>query len=449
MTLFTSTVLVVTGVVWLLVILNRVIGANRRARERPHHESTTTVHLVICLAWAFAVLPSALGLLQRGRSDHQFIAADVTPVQSWLQTGISAALILCCCRLIVENINRAPSASVLRLGALLAPWIGLELFGGLSAGYVSGQQFVLYPLVMLALWLAAPPLAVARTVGVLGATTALASIVAAAVSPLALVDGGAPGAEKAILGDGSLLLAGPYSAANTFGLTLALAAPCLLLLERRWLRVAGLLVIAYALLWTAGRTSLFAAGAGLAVYFLTPRIRLRRLFYGLVLAAGTALAVATPFLVDDAGAYTSRGLVWITSIDEWRRNHLWFGSGPLYYERSEFMSYVFSFKIIAGHNLVVDTLVRGGLFALAGVMFLLAAVINQAFRLAPVSAFPLAYAVTFVYLSWLEVPLNVTNLGSLGYASWLPLALIAFSKKASAQEERAALELPRSQAVLI
>lgn len=448
MTWFTSAVLAVTVLVWSLVILNRVVGASRRAHDRPDHESTTTVHLVICFAWAFAVLPSVLGLLQRGRSDNQFVAADVTTLQSWLQTGISAALILSCCRLIFENFDRVPSASVWRLSALLAPWVGIELFSGLSAGYISGQQFIFYPLVTLALWLAAPPLAVARTVGILGATTALASMIAAVVSPLALVDAGTAGAEKAILGDGSLLLAGPYSAANTFGLTLALAAPCLLLLERRWVRAAGLFVIGFALLWTAGRTSILAAGAGLAVYFLTPRIRPRRVFYGLVLAAGVALMGVTPFLVDDAGAYTSRGLVWITSLDDWRGKHLWFGGGPLYYERSEFLSYVYTFKIIAGHNLVVDTLVRGGLVALAGVTLLLAAVVNQSFRLAPVSMFPLAYAVTFVYLSWLEVPLNVTNIGILGYASWLPLALIAFSREVPSRQ-RTALGLPRARVVPI
>jgi hypothetical protein len=428
---FGATVVLVTVAVWSFVLLDHY---RSRARLRPpaSDSSWNSVHAVIVLSWLFWVLPAVIGLVQVGRPATQFTASVVTSLQTELQLVISSVLALVCCRLILTNLHRAPTASIWRLGAFLTPWFAIVVLSGLNAGYVTGRQFLLYPLIAVTVWLASPPLVVIRTVGVLGALTAGASLVAAFVTPLVLVNGGAAGADKAIIGNGQQLLAGPYSDANGFAITLALAAPCLLLVGSRPLRIAGLIAIGLALLWAAGRTSLLAAAVGFSVYLFAgqarTKIKLVRLIGVAAAAVACLLTVLTPFLETDRRAFTSRGLVWALSLADWRHHHFWLGGGPLYYERSGFVSYIFSFKVITGHNLMVDTLVRGGIVGAAAVGLLFIVAFQRAVRLTTTSAFPMAFVVTFAFLAWLEVPLNMTNLGFLGYASWLPLGVIAFAR---------------------
>jgi hypothetical protein len=425
------TTVTVTFAVWAIVLLDQH-RTRTQSSSLAEANSWNSVHAIIVLSWLFWVLPSITGLTQVGRPATQFTAAVVTSLQTQLQLIISSLLVLVCFRLILRNFHRAPTASIWRLGAFLAPWLAIIVLSGLNAGYVTGRQFLLYPLIAVTIWLASPPLAVIRTVGVLGALTAGGSIVVALVTPLALVDGGSAGADKAIIGNGHQLLAGPYSDANGFAITLALAAPCLLLVGSRPFRMAGFITIAAALLWAAGRTSLLAAAVGFSVYVFAGqakgKIKLVRLVGVVAAVAAFLFTVFTPFLETDPRAFTSRGLVWALSLSDWQHHHFWLGGGPMYYERSGLVSYIFSFKVIAGHNLMVDSLVRGGIVGAVAIGLLFVVACQQAVRLAPASACPMAFVVTFAFLSWLEVPLNLTNLGFLGYASWLPLAVIAFTR---------------------
>lgn len=440
MGMFFSVVSVAAVAVWSAVAVERYLGS-RMSRNRSSaavEEKWAAIHWIIVLAWAFDVIPSAIGLVQVGRGEPQFAATTATRLQAESATVLSVMLVLLCGRLIIRHLHDAPAFSVWRLAAFLAPWFAIEIVSGIAAGYVSGRQFIVYPLVGIAIWVSSPPVAVARTVGILGAVTAGMSIVLAFVTPLVLVDGGPAGAGKAIVGNGSQLLAGPYSDANGFALTLALAAPCALLIRRPLMRTGALALIGAALLWSAGRTSIIAMAVGLTVYVL---VRQRSVFArrGIATATvilGAALVVGTPFIDRTPAAFSMRGLVWSLSVSSWRSHHFWLGGGPLSYERGALAYDPFSFKIIAGHNLVVDSLVRGGVVGLAALALLLIVVVRHALRLASVNAFPIVFLITFIYISWLEVPLNLANLGFLGYASWLPLAVICFAKGDSAQSQR-------------
>src|SRR5207244_13030752 len=132
---------------------------------------------------------------------------------------------------------------------------------------------------------------------------------------------------KAIIGNGSLLLAGPYSDANGFALTLALATPFAALIARPALRAASFLLIASALLWTAGRTSIIAAALGLTLWVLMRHrsaVAARAVGAGAALV-GAVLVVCTPFLhQNDPTAFSHRGLVWSVSLSDWRGGDYWF-----------------------------------------------------------------------------------------------------------------------------
>jgi len=131
------------------------------------------------------------------------------------------------------------------------------------------------------------------------------------------------------------------------------------------------------------------------------------------------LVVWTPFHETNPLAFSQRGTIWMASLSTWHR-HLWLGSGPDYYHQTTPWDH--------GHNLVVDSLARGGLLALAAITIWLAVLIRQSFRMASLSAFPLLLMIAIVYTSWLEVPVEFGNLSNIGYACWFPLAVICFTR---------------------
>jgi hypothetical protein len=419
--------------VWSVVFLdNRLRSRASRSSSTDVETSWTSVYWIICLAWSFGVMPSLLGLLQAGRQGNEFATnLPTTATQARLATLLSTAIVFLCCRLIIAHLHDAPAASIWRLAAFLAPWFAIQLLSGIGAGYLSGRQFFFYPLIAVAFWLTSPPVRLAATVGVLAALTATFSIVFALVSPgLALVNAGSAGTIKAIVGHGPFLLAGPYNSSNGLALSLALGAPCLLLVRSPVVRLGGLTVIGVALLWAAGRTSILALTIGMAVYAVTRgrSPRALQMAGSMTMVVGAALVVLTPLREHNPEAFTRRGIIWILSLSNWRHHHLWFGGGPLYYERDHLSYYGFSFKIVHGHNLMVDTLARGGLVALVGVIIWSIALARQSLRLVGMSAFPVVFLITLLFASWLEVPVNLSNLGQLGYACWLPLAVICFAQ---------------------
>jgi hypothetical protein len=414
--------------IWSVVFLEGRLRLNRHVGETEEgaEESWAAVRWIIVLAWAYGALPSLVGLWQLGRQGNGIgTLTVVTSAQARLATALSTVIAFLCFRLIVVHIRSAPSAGIWRLSVFLAPWVGIEVIAAIAAGYSSGRQFLLYPVIAVAFWLASPPLRVVSTLGVLAVVTAAFSLIFALVSPLALVNAGPAGSDKAIISHGPLLLAGPYDASNGLALSLALGSACVVLLRSARIRVLSFALIGAALLWSAGRTSILAGAVVLAVYSLS-RGRsvqtLKRLGMAAVVA-GTALVVWTPFHETNPLAFSRRGMIWIASLSLWH-HHLWFGAGPEFYERPNDLG----FYALYGHNLVVDTLARGGLVALAGVAIWVVMLLRQSLRLSSISPFPILFVVAFVYTSWLEVPVAFNNLGILGYVCWLPLAVIAFTR---------------------
>jgi hypothetical protein len=423
----------VCAVIWSFVLFDRLVRSGRLQRkDRLDMQSrASAANWIIVIAWAFGVLPSLLGLLQAGRHGDEFSTTTLvlTGDPARLASVLSALLVFVCFRVIFIYFHVPPLAGVWRLAAFLAPWLAIELIAGANAGYFTGRQFVFYPLIAVTLWLAAPPIGVARTVGALTGFTAGLSIVLALVSKLGLVNAGPAGMAKSIVGHSSLLLAGPYSSSNSLALVLTLGTPCVLLFRSlRW-RIATLSVIGVALLWTAGRTSIIAASVGIITWLVVAASVRHGRNLGLVIAGfGLALVSLTPLLERNPRGFTDRGAIWLQSLSTWRHQDLWFGGGPQFYERSNATFPLLPFKVVAGHNLVVDTLARGGVIALIALAVWIIVLLVRALRLSHLHPFPLAFVVTLIYVSWLEVPLSLANLGYLGYVCWLPLGLICFGR---------------------
>ncbi len=420
--------------VWVSVVLNHYASSRAEGASDVGAASWGSVHAIICLAWAFAVLPAFIDLLRRGPQG----AADAvssTTFGSELGTALSTALVLLCFRLIFSHFHEAPKASIWILAAFLAPWVAIELVSAASAGYIAGPQVVLYPVIAVTFWLVSPPLRLARTVGVLAAITAGTSIFLGLVSPLGVVNAGPAALDKSIIGHAPFLLAGPYGSSNHLALTLALGAPCVLLLQSWSARVIGLGLVAVALAWAAGRTSILAAAVGVTAFLVTERSSATsaRAIVRVLFVVGVLLAAWTPLREHDPAAFTDRGVIWIRSLAEWR-HHVVFGAGPLYYERADLTFFPLTSKILYGHNLVVDSLVRGGVLGLAAVVVWLLALLRRAETLVTISVFPIAFVLTLVFVSWLEVPLTLSNLGHLAYVCWIPAALICFARDSDASD---------------
>jgi hypothetical protein len=412
--------------IWSARVAQREAYPERPTGTTPLEPSAPrSITLIIVLAWAYAVVTSFIGLLQLGRQGNGIgTVAVVTSTQAHLSTALSAAIAFLCFRLILLHLDRPPATSPWRLSAFLLPWLAIEVIGAIHAGYVSGRQFLLYPVIALTFWLVSPSMRALTALGYLVILTAGFSLGFGLVSRLAFIDAGAAGTDKAIIGHGPLLLAGPYNASNGLGLSLALGVPAVTLVPKQGLRALGLVLVFVALLWSASRTSILAATVATSLY-LVSRVATARgvqlLGLGAVLV-GVLLVVWTPLRENDPYAFSRRGMIWIARRDVWHR-HLWFGAGPRYYERPNDLG----FYALYGHNLLLDTLVRAGLIGAAAVGAWYAVLVRRATRLGTATSFPILFAVAFIFTSWLEVPIMFGNLGLLGFTAWIPSAVIFFA----------------------
>jgi hypothetical protein len=403
-------------------------------RGRPSSPSgsggSRVVHAVVVLAWLYSVAPPMIGLFERGRLPIAYGSqATVTPTEAHVSTALSFAIAGLCIWLVVTHIGTRRVASAWRLAALVAPWLAIELISALDSGYLPGRQFLLLPLIAVAFWLAAPSLRVIQTLGVTVIVTALVSLALAVATPLGLLNTSLAGIDKAFIGSGSRLLAGPYNAPNSLGLSLALGLSAVVTLPWMRIRLIGIAAVAFAVLWTASRTSILATAAVLLVYAASRRrsTALFRIVGASVALVGLIGVLFLPYYEKNPFAFTQRGAIWIASLQTWHR-HFWLGAGSGYYERPNGLG----LYALYGHNLFVDTAVRAGVIGLLGVAAMLSATVVTGVRLAAVTRFPLLLAVGIAFTSLLEVPLAFNNLGILGFATWVPIAVSLFTSDSEA-----------------
>lgn len=297
---------------------------------------------VLVLAWVVVVVPRLLQsvLSPKARSGVGEPVAS-SSIANAAELGASAALIAACLTVVVSRHRRLPTDRRVALLVLLLPWlyvVGRDLY----AGYTPRIGALLYPALVVALWVLRPPVQRFAAVGVLASATATISIALAVVDPGKGIfisgAGSVVEVDKEILPIG--LLIGPFTSANNLGQILALGAPFLLLLPRRDLRLLLVLPVLLALVWTASRSSLAAAGVALvavvAIGLLAPHRR--RIPTIAVLAASAAAVVVLPLTGDSPSDYTNRGLIWSGSLAQWRTSPVtglgsrWFSEAAAYTE---------------------------------------------------------------------------------------------------------------------
>ncbi|MBF9131800.1 O-antigen ligase family protein [Plantactinospora sp. S1510] len=376
--------------------------------------------LLFVLAWLRLMVPMLIQLFDSGRPEFNSRQDLVPPVSDLLGNALSLAFILVAAVLAAHGGYRHRPARLWSLAAVLAPFVAIEA-AGLLNHQRPGLVSLALPLAAVAIWLQPVRREVLGVIGILGAATATGSILLALVRPdLALISGTAAGDKSGLLGG---LLAGPFLHSNVLGIALALSIPFVFCVGHPLIRRGGLVVLLFALFWTGSRSSQLAVAAVLFTYLLIRLFPTRIWMLWTMMTAGVAAVVFVPLLTTDPEAFTRRGRIWHTLLDQWAEHPL-LGYGPRYFQREPDLAVELGGEFTHAHNAMVQFLVVGGLVTTAVVALLLVLTWRRSMALAT-AGFPAAalFLVAFLYVSWLEASHVPTTLA--GHATWLPLMVIA------------------------
>ena len=235
--------------------------------------------------------------------------------------------------------------------------------------------------------------------------------------------------DKAVLPWG--LLVGFYSHGNTFGQSLALGLPMVMLIPRRVLRAVLVGIMLFALLWSASRTSWIAvivacAGAGTdaaAAPSLCGRSRQASAMAGAILVASLV-----PWFGDDPTAFSSRGIVWITTRDAFEITP-WFGRGSNWFEVVGSTSERLGIAVSSAHSQLLHMLVTGGVvLVLLTLPMLVLAFVGALRHLDGGSVWGVAYVLTLAGCGVTEVILRFGSVIPSFPVVVIPLAALIFAR---------------------
>ncbi len=399
-----------------------------RSSHRPPVRTLDRAGVLFVLVGAWAIVPKVLQTLTaakyRVRVDQ---AAPPPTLATVLATDLLTLGLLAFCLLtVLDALRRNPRRDLLGLVLLLAPWAWVEVRSYTLDGGLSVSDLV-YPAIVVAVWLLRPGLRHLRLLGYLAGAVAVISVVIGLAFPdqgvFRAADGSAITEEKAILPFG--VLVGVFTHGNTLGQYLLLGLPLVALIQRRRVRAVLLAVSAGALLWSAARSTIAGAVAlavVVGVLSLLPRGR-RSVPYRLALVAVFALVAVLPFVTTDPTAFTTRGAIWARSLAYWRE-HPWVGLGSDFYTRIAQTTADLGGTVYHGHNEVVQLLVTGGVVLAVLVGLLVAATIRRATDDRTGGTIGLAVLFALAGASLLEVSLLFDDSGVFDPVLLLPLATL-------------------------
>ena len=332
---------------------------------RRHRRTVTLVWLVV----AWAVLPRTIQSVTapKMRGEVGVETEATSGIASVITLFLTLVLLGFCVLVVLESLDRREPASPSRLAAALAPWAYL-LVRDVFAGIRPHTGTLVYAGVVVALWRLPLGRRHLVTLGYAAGSAAVLSVVMGALLPRSGVFQSDIGSmvtdDKSVLPWG--LLVGFYSHSNTLGQSLALSLPIVLLVPRRALRAVLVAIMLFALLWSASRTSWIAvviSGAGAAGTLVLPRV-LRKVAAAGVMGAALLIASLVPLLDKDPTAFSSRGIVWITT-----RNAIsftpWFGRGSNWFEVIGSTSERLGTAVSSAHSQMLHMLVTGGIVLVA------------------------------------------------------------------------------------
>jgi O-antigen ligase len=404
--------------------------AGASQEERPDYK---LLRLLMLTAWLYSVVPSLIQVATSGRSEEVNVEAVSTLgptalLAGWLLTlalvGVSAVSAVHYSR----STRQARSKPKFVLVAL-APWF-LMLVLAIVDSQPINMQVAVYPLIVLAIAGARPPLRTFALMGWLTIASAGFSILLGiytdygTISEQAFVD-------KALVG--TSVLAGPYSHSNMLGTVLALGLPSIFLISSKTARIVGSALIAIAVLWSASRTSI-AAVAVILILLLVSQVARKpatRLILGTISIASTAVVLCyIPLTTHTLYGFNYRGRVWTGSLRRWETSK-WFGAGPDAYRNPGGYSNFLGQYAFHGHNLLVDALAVGGITMAVAITLLVLVAARRALHHYSSGEDLTAYffVMSFAVVGILEVATDFWLPSSTGLIVWLLLSAVLFSRR--------------------
>ena len=384
--------------------------------------------VLFLLVAAYAVLPKVVQTLTAPKYYVGVDQAEPPPTAATAAVTdlLTLALLGLCLLLALDALRRNPRRDLLGVGLLLAPWAWV-LVRDLTVGSGPQASDLVYPAVVVAVWLVRPGLAHLRLLGWVVGAVAVVSLLVGLLLPaaglLSAEDGDVILRNKSFLPSG--ILVGVFTHGNTLGQFLLLGLPLVALLPRRGVRAALLAVTVAALVWSQARSAIGGALALAVVAAVLSLLPLGRRAVPGRLAVGGALAVVAvlPFVPLEPGAIASRGGIWAKSLAYWRE-HPWTGNGSDFYTRTARTTADLGPTVSHGHNEVVQLLVTGGLVLAVLVALLVLAALHRATSTPDGAVRGTVLVLALACASLLEVSLSFRGSGVFDPVLLLPLATL-------------------------
>jgi O-antigen ligase len=415
-----------------------------------YRDDRLAVALVV-LAWSTIVVPR----LVQSFTAPKYRTTVGTPVPlsspaTYFDGGLVAILGAFFLAVLVVHLRDLPVTRRRELAVLLAPWLYL-LARDIYVDHRPDRGALLYPMVVIALWILRPRMERLAVLGYLVGFTALVSLFLGAFIPAkgiyTSVTGELIQPDKQILPGG--LLIGTFTDSNNLGQFLVLGLPVIGLIPRRWVRIILMAATVYAIVWSSSRSSIGAALAGLVAVLAMTAVPANGRRALSLLAVGTAAVVliALPLLTMSDTAFTNRGAIWRAGIRAWSASPV-DGWGSQYY--SELAKYANGLGGLAfhGHNQLVQTLVVGGLINVALLVLVgITAMISAARWAGTGRMFPTVYLTVFLVSCMFEVSFGLVDREFLVPVAILPVAYFLLADPDARSHDRTPAGSPARQDV--
>ena len=215
---------------------------------------------------------------------------------------------------------------------------------------------LIYPAVAFALWALRPDLDQFALLGYLVGVVAIVSIIIGFLLPtqgiLRSVTGLIITEDKTLLPFG--ILVGIFTHGNNLGQFLVLGLPMVASIKRRLARSMLLVAVAFALVWSASRSSLITSVIVITVTALVAVLsaRVRGIPTRVLGILPFCIVALLPLTTSDPEAFTNRGFIWMASLEAWRANPF-FGLGSHFYRDLGRTSESLGGTVFHGHNQLV------------------------------------------------------------------------------------------------
>jgi len=385
------------------------------------------------VTWLAVVLPRFVQSLTSPK--HAALINDAipySPTTALLSHALTVAVIGWCVIVIALRSANLPTDRRRILVILLAPWLYL-VTRDLYAGVHLHLQDLEYPAIIIAVWVLRPPLRKLVVLGYLAAVLALISVLMGTFLTSKGIyharSGDLVPLDKKILPWG--ILVGPLTSENNLGQALVLGLPLIGLARNRIVRLVVILLTAYAIVWTASRSSIAAMAVGglIALALQVPGRKLRQGVAVVALLAAGLVMIAIPVSTSVGTDFTNRGYIWITSLRAWSQHRV-FGLGSQYYSSLAKYEEGLGGQAFHGHNTFVQMVVVGGAVGLVLVAAIAIVSLGSAVRWVGRGVnVPAVLLGTFFVSATLEWSFGFYDRDFLLAVTVLPLAMVLFAPR--------------------